>query len=110
MSDYISRAAAVAAIVAIRDELTEKKAYGWEWEYNGLNYAIQALPLPAADVEPVRHGEWIGSGDGYWDGELIYDMWDCSVCGYRADSDEKPYWYAYCPNCGAKMNGGDHDA
>ena len=53
MSDYISRAEAVAAIVARRDELATKKVYGWEWEYNGLNYAIQALPVPSADVAEV---------------------------------------------------------
>lgn len=59
--------------------------------------------LPAADVAPVVHGWWIGSGDGYANGELVYDMWECSECGYDADgADEEPNWN-YCPNCGAKM-------
>ncbi len=46
---------------------------------------------PAADVAPVVHGSWDGTADGYADGELVYDMWNCSVCGFDADgADEKP--------------------
>ena len=57
-----------------------------------------------ADVAPVRHGYWVGTGDGYADGELVYDMWACSECGFDADgADEKPDW-KYCPNCGARMD------
>lgn len=60
--------------------------------------------IPAVDVEPVRHGRWIGTADGYADGELVYDMWKCSACGFDADgADEKPGW-RYCPNCGCKMD------
>ena len=58
------------------------------------------------EAEPVKHGRWVGTADGYADGELVYDMWECSKCGYDADgADEKPSWN-YCPNCGAKMDGG----
>ena len=56
--------------------------------------------VPAADVAPVRHGRWT-DGDQY-----------CPICrkdkfrGLDADvwADWKP---DYCPNCGAKMDGGD---
>lgn len=51
MSDLISRQAAIEAIVAARDKQAAKQAYGWEWEYNGFNYAIQALPMPSAEPE-----------------------------------------------------------
>lgn len=62
--------------------------------------------IPTADVAPVRHGRWEGTADGYADGELVYDMWACSECGFDADgAEEKPEW-KYCPNCGAKMDGG----
>ena len=55
--------------------------------------------MPAADVSPVRHGRW-NDGDPY-----------CPICrkdkfrGLDADvwADWKP---DYCPNCGAKMDGG----
>ena len=53
---------------------------------------------------PVKYGRWIGTADGYADGELVYDIWECSECGYDADgADEKPNWN-YCPNCGCKMD------
>lgn len=59
--------------------------------------------LPAADVAPVVCGRWDGTADGYYNGELVYDIWNCSECGFDADgADEKPEW-KYCPNCGAKM-------
>ena len=50
--------------------------------------------LPAADVQPVKHGRW------------MYPFY-CSECGFT------PYYssdltYNYCPNCGARMDG-DHN-
>lgn len=60
--------------------------------------------VPSVDVAPVVHGRWQGTANGYADGELVYDMWECSVCGFDADgAEEKPCW-DFCPNCGAKMD------
>ena len=56
---------------------------------------------PAADVALVVHGRW-NSMDGYKTGRA------CSVCGW--DVPEYGKFYSYCPNCGAKMDGGDGDA
>lgn len=55
---------------------------------------------PTADVAPVVHGRWIE------DGSLIIT---CSECkrGYNLIAK----YTHYCPNCGAKMDGGaDHEA
>ena len=52
-------------------------------------------------------GEWIGEADGYADGELVYDTWYCSNCGYVVD-DEPPTWN-YCPNCGCYNGGGQSE-
>lgn len=67
--------------------------------------------LPAADVAPVRHGQWDGEGDGYADGEIVIDVWYCSKCGYCIDdgTDDPNILPNYCPHCGAKMDG-DTDA
>lgn len=67
--------------------------------------------IPAADVAPVRHGHWIGEGDGYADGALVYDVWHCSECDYCIDdgTDNPDCLPKYCPNCGAKMDGGGSD-
>jgi hypothetical protein len=57
--------------------------------------------LPAADAAPVVHGVWVCVNkidpiSGY----------RCSKCRRRVGFDITPY----CPNCGAKMDGGDNDA
>lgn len=59
--------------------------------------AIKAAP--AADVAPVVHGRWIADGDGYhW-------TYNCSICAWK---DGYPFneRHNFCPNCGAKMDGG----
>lgn len=62
---------------------------------------------PAAEVAPVRHGMWIGEGDGYADGEIVMDVWYCSECDHCIDEgiDDEAVLPNYCPNCGAKMDG-----
>lgn len=57
--------------------------------------------FPAADVAEVVHGEWIECD--------CYDPRDtwikCNLCGHGTTilMSKK---YNYCPNCGAKMDGG----
>ena len=58
------------------------------------------MGIPAADVAPVRHGRWIEQ-EKYTFGV----MYDCSICDNRI-LDNGHSWN-YCPNCGAKMDGGE---
>lgn len=53
---------------------------------------------PACDVVEVVHGEWVK--DTTFDLCGI-DYYKCSIC-----SKEQQIKYPYCPNCGAKMDGG----
>ena len=64
--------------------------------------------IPAADVEPVRHGQWLNF---YGD----FSTAECSLCAelYEVSPDEPPRkeffdafkeFYNFCPNCGAKMD------
>ena len=48
---------------------------------------------PTADVAPVRHGRWKRVGD---------TAWECSACGCISCCNG-----TYCPDCGAKMDGGE---
>ena len=89
MAEYIEREAAKRIV----DDI-DTWASGWR-EYAKL----QMDSLPAADVVPVRHGRWI------WDGYVYDAPWQCSNCGVFHDVDSN-----YCPNCGAKMDGGKGDA
>lgn len=90
-----------------------KSIQGWipDWDdrEDGLDYwdaiemAISALTPPTQEqMERVFGGSWEGSADGYADGELVYDMWTCSECGYFIDEENDPDMLPdFCPKCGA---------
>ena len=53
--------------------------------------------MPTIEAEPVRHGRWIeGTSRGSYS---IY----CSYCGSHKETICPT---DYCPNCGARMDGG----
>lgn len=87
MAEYIEREAAIRALTLHNCDSA------------GAKMAI--CDLPAADVAPVRHGRW----------EKQRGIYSCSECGmtcpYDVQADVIEYWACnYCPNCGAKMDGG----
>ena len=53
----------------------------------------------SADVAPVRHRRWKCHGD--------CGVTECSVCGWSIE--EYAGDYAYCPECGARMDGGSEN-
>lgn len=88
MAEYIERSAAIKAA-----------KHAWA---KGLEPSQYIEALPAADVAPVVHGEWLLRHEGYG------HYWECSVC------HTNPCIYVtehtkFCPNCGAKMDGGDSE-
>lgn len=78
-----------------------------DFGFGASNIRDMINAIPAADVAPVRHGQWDGEGDGYADGEIVIDVWYCSKCGYCIDdgTDDPNILPNYCPHCGAKMDG-----
>ena len=64
----------------------------------GVVETIRAMK--AADVVPVKHGKWIESAN------FDTGFWVCSKCGFVSEAIAAPKLYNYCPNCGAKMDGG----
>lgn len=55
--------------------------------------------VPAADVQPVRHGRWVKTiGENG-----VTSACRCNLCGFE---DNRYSLLNYCPNCGAKMDGG----
>lgn len=90
--EYIPRKAALKAI------------------YTSTAPALEVKTMPAADVVEVRHGRWI---DKTWTTEDDWSCYNhhvviCSVCNKQFDYiiNEKSN---YCPNCGAKMDGGQDE-
>lgn len=55
------------------------------------------------DVAPVRHGRWEDKPNPQW---RAYDIRYCSACGWsihKSKLRKADLNWAYCPNCGAKM-------
>ena len=114
MGDYISREAAVTE-VCDRGKFYKKihdRFGGTSDICASAHFEISELimRLPAADVEPVRHGNWnIRLAD-----EMTLCL-ECSVCGRKVDNIDLHYLleageygeacrrYPYC-HCGAKMD------
>ena len=100
MAEYIEREAISEEIRKYYYKNPPNFSYGEGFD-RGLDRAQRAiLDASAADVAPVRHGRWI-DGDPY-----------CPICRkdkFRGlDADIWADWQPdYCPNCGAKMDGGD---
>ena len=120
MAEYIKRESAIDAVLDVLYDTTDIDLSGEKLEAAILN-------VQAADVAPVRHGRWLLQANN----ERTNYRWnvtaECSEC-----CDEKkeiwagffpnvPDWLArdvalesaksvklsnYCPNCGAKMDGG----
>ena len=93
------------ALVQRYKEHKELLAKNREKNQEKINF-LHALTLDVKrakkiEAEPVRYGRWKA--------EIITDalgckryFYACSVCGKKSDD-----WYDYCPNCGAKMDGGE---
>ena len=96
MDEYIEREAAYKTIMSEPPD-----AHYPKW------YADKILAIPAADVAYVRHGRCKKS-DGKDEWYTYY--YTCVECGANmmvADSDYHDVSPNYCPNCGAKMAGGN---
>lgn len=94
MTDLISRADAIEAV----NETLSGNVY-WDYVCDAVK-ALKALP----SAEAVQ-GEWV-------DIDNYYRLATCSHC-HKVTMFEK--WgeytkpYNFCPNCGAKMKGGDSE-
>ena len=87
------------------DEYIPRKALlDWVHEFYPEDkvFASAIINAPAADVAPVVHGRWIDKGE--------YAV--CTECGGRSGTqydgvEPIPLMTQFCPNCGAKMDGGN---
>ena len=99
MDEYISREATIKRIKEVYC-VGCNSYHGVRCRACGTGDAIDMIEdAPAADVAPVVHGEWeivVGSnGKEYM------------VCTRCRVSQDLTGVFTYCPNCGAKMDGGN---
>ena len=94
--EYIEREAATRILTEAADAYgtftTERSIY--------LTAREKVQNIPAADVAEVVHGKW----DDSLDGITPY----CSICGRSHKLMVRTP--NYCPNCGARMDGGEENA
>lgn len=102
-NDLISRAALADGLKYHYQPTDQEYETDRQWAigYNaGLEYALYSIAYAkAVDAVPVVHGEWI---------EKVGRA-KCSVCCDECWADSA-LEYNFCPNCGAKMDGGKNAA
>ena len=89
--------------------LTQEYMYG---DCSVADTVRKVKKIPAADVRPVVHGKWVWNPDGM---DWGIGAWECSNC----HATPQTFWNAmqgirplnmasskFCPNCGARMDGG----
>ena len=98
MAEYFEREALIGDLTAAMDHRGMGQVIGQTL----IRYVKRQ---PTADVVPVVHGRW---EHGYYCYEPATQCSVCKVClakGHRAEKQ-----FTYCPNCGAKMDGGADNA
>lgn len=101
MAEYIERS-------YIRKMAMFEMAYTMETETDAAVVLRMIDDAPAADAAPVAHGRWDNVPNTYMsviskDGAYHGNATTCSVCH---EVNPNAYKTNYCPNCGAKMDGG----
>lgn len=108
-------------------EIQQYRSIGTPDEIEGLNFSsnqLRLVNLVEKYKEKLKEYEKIGTvskckkaiekqkpkipniwGDGYVEGQLVYDMYDCPNCdeSYEIDYDD----YDYCPKCGQRIDKSD---
>ena len=101
MAEYITKEAAIEEFEWGDADVIEDYGDGCDFGFSrgAIKSAINSIP--AADVAPVVHAEWVVCGDG----DNV--PWMCSHCGKTTAHKYKVMYGKYCPHCGAKMDGGE---
>lgn len=120
MAEYTEREAVIDEIkgttwyhISCQKNLVEGAACEADALYKATDIYNVIKSAPTADVVEVRHGKWIETQEPL--GWCDVDCAECSVCheSWIIDEDSsiddyECMWH-YCPNCGAKMDGGNNN-
>lgn len=94
MSDYISKGKLMSHIES------QYRSFGEDYDALQILGDIEDFP-----TEERPHGEWIDLSDGWQEGTFR-----CSSCQMEfvlLEGTPEDNEYNFCPNCGARMKGGD---
>lgn len=108
MAEYIERDALLQAVLESQHDNPHPR--GWAHiahDCEHAHFVAMIARFPAADVAPVVHGcfEPCFDENGNWRQGFA----KCSNCGKEYYAQVINH-FGYCPNCGAKMDGGADNA
>lgn len=97
MDEYISRKEAIDKMRSLQSRFRAKNDLDSGYD-TAIAEAFEHIKrVPAADVQPVKHGRCVIDNEGYE---------RCSVCN---EHETGMRYFTFCPHCGAKMDGGEED-
>lgn len=94
MAEYLERESILNAI---------RKTSNLYVDQQGLYLSCELITaMPAADVQPVKHGRWIYVGS-----VRSWDEIKCSACNSAFSTEDRDLIlnWDFCPHCGARMDG-----
>lgn len=108
MLEYIGKQEAITLIEEKQKQLcplgrfSRNATYGSDRDaFDSWQEIIDAFDaIPAADVTTVRRGRWIPDGKEHV---------RCTNCGHGRNIRTQIGWN-FCPSCGARMGGEEHEA
>ena len=105
MNEYIDRDALRQAVLESQHDNPHPRGMAHIiHDCEHAHFVAMIARFPAADVAPVVHGRIVGLLE---DGRYRRRF---SCCGEDATMITQWAWPKYCPNCGAKMDGGADNA
>lgn len=100
--EYLDRSSLVARMKYYENHTAEESG-----EHYAYAVALREIRnAPAADVAEVVHGRWIDGAEDFTCGNHNAE---CSICRCYVSWGGCDEDFNYCPNCGAKMDGGNDD-
>lgn len=117
MARYIDADEAEYTVLHLDVDVAKHKCKDYESYINGANQFRHQVKValrhtPTADVEEVRRGEWVDRKFIKIGGlTKAYPSVECSKCGmlFCDIINNHKVIYQFCPNCGAKMDGGKEE-
>lgn len=80
----------------------------WDWQelYLPVHFKDIIDDLPSIQPKPKTDEPMQVDleGDGYSDGELVYDYGKCPKCGWQFEYGEKDWEEPYCCHCGQRLH------
>lgn len=102
MAEYIERAEIMRRFTYEQgDKIREMDEKGFPTTITFRDAKRLIHEIPSVDAAPVVHGRWENNKNEYP---------ECTNCGYMPAYDpaiDDINYSPYCPNCGAKMDGGE---